>query len=183
MPGPPTTSGLSAKRGSCEASGTIKVSLPMMAWPQNEMSRAVSRTSSPIQDLNHWRSSSTRLTSAIGTSNTRRAMRVSRSNRSSASVSSKESRRRVSSRNASSGGIGASSIGYLSSVIKPIFSIFGFRKVGGLRRKQKAARLSGFFRQAGEENYFFFLALAFGRSVMEPSNTSAARPTDSCRVG
>ncbi len=48
---------------------------------------------------------------------------------------------------------------------------------------KKAAPKSGFFMQAGEENYFFFLALAFGRSVMEPSNTSAARPTDSCRVG
>ena len=33
-----------------------------------------------------------------------------------------------------------------------------------------------------EETYFFF-AFALGRSVMLPSNTSAARPTDSCRVG
>ncbi|EAW1720718.1 hypothetical protein AHX05_18230 [Salmonella enterica subsp. indica] len=32
------------------------------------------------------------------------------------------------------------------------------------------------------EDYFFF-AFGFGRSVMLPSKISAARPTDSCRVG
>ncbi|EAA8371694.1 hypothetical protein BHM08_20500 [Salmonella enterica] len=32
------------------------------------------------------------------------------------------------------------------------------------------------------EDYFFF-AFGFGRSVMLPSKISAARPTDSCKVG
>lgn len=31
--------------------------------------------------------------------------------------------------------------------------------------------------------FFFFTALAFGKSVIEPSNTSAARPIDSFNVG
>ena len=41
--------------------------------PQNEMSRAVSQASMPIRLLNHWRLASTRLTSAIGTSQVRAA--------------------------------------------------------------------------------------------------------------
>ena len=49
--------------------------------------------------------------------------------------------------------------------------------------KAKSRSFERLFYASGEENYFFFLALAFGRSVMEPSNTSAASPTDSCRVG
>ena len=47
----------------------------------------------PAQDLNHWRFSSTRLTSATSTLNKRLAMRVRRSNRSSAMVSSTLSER------------------------------------------------------------------------------------------
>lgn len=76
-----------------------------MAWPQNEISLGVSLTGRPIQDLNHWRFSSTRLTRAIGTPNIRFAMRVNRSKRSSDEVSSILSDLRVLSRVSSSGGI------------------------------------------------------------------------------
>jgi hypothetical protein len=59
-----------------------------MAWAQNAMSRDVSVAPlSPMHDLNHWRFSSTKLTTAIGTSNAAATIRVYLSNDSSGCVS------------------------------------------------------------------------------------------------
>jgi hypothetical protein len=49
---------------------------------------------------------------------------------------------------------------------------------------KKAPSGAFFIHRALSENYLLrFTAFAFGRSVIEPSNTSAARPIDSCNVG
>src|SRR3569833_564673 len=77
-----------------------------MACAQNEISRGVSRTSTPPHDLNHWRFESTIVTVEIGTLNTRRAILVSRSNLSSGGVSRIFSAYKTSSRAFSSGGMG-----------------------------------------------------------------------------
>src|SRR5262245_47626519 len=58
-----------------------------MAWLQNEMSREVSLMVTPTLDLNHWRSSSTRVIRAIGASQMRAANSVRSSNTSSGTVS------------------------------------------------------------------------------------------------
>lgn len=62
------TNGLSWKRWSCVTSETCSTFGCRMAWPQTECSRGVPPASSPISDLNHWRSGSTSETRAIATS-------------------------------------------------------------------------------------------------------------------
>src|SRR5580698_1695046 len=81
-----------------------------IACPQNETSREVSHTSSPALALNHWRLVSTSVTSAIGTENMVRAMRVSRLKRSSGPVSRRLSEWRVAILPSSSGGAGGGCI-------------------------------------------------------------------------
>src|SRR5713101_4289926 len=66
MCGSETTSGLSRKRSSASASGTTKTSDCKIAVEQKAMSRDVSAASTPMRDLNHWRSSSTREIRAMG---------------------------------------------------------------------------------------------------------------------
>jgi hypothetical protein len=102
--GEPVTSGLSQKRGSRLASLTTNTCSLRIAWPQNEIFRAVSQCVVPCFDLNHWRFSSTRLTRQISTPNSRFAMRVTRSNRSSDGVSRIRSECRLLSRSISSSG-------------------------------------------------------------------------------
>ncbi len=51
-------------------------------------------------------------------------------------------------------------------------------------QKQKQRPGALFYINCRSKNYFLRLtAFGFGRSVIEPSNTSAAKPTDSCSVG
>src|SRR5260370_15783217 len=87
MCGSETTSGLSRKRSSASASGTIEASDCKIAVEQKAMSRDVSEASIPTRDLNHWRSSSTREISAMGVSQTNEASRVRSSKDCSGSVS------------------------------------------------------------------------------------------------
>jgi len=108
MCGSPVTSGLSANRSSSAASGTTMVSSCRMAWPQNEMPRAVSHTSSPWRDLNHCRFSSMSDSSTMGMSNSCAANAVSRSNRSSGGVSRISNWRRACRRSSSWAGRGGS---------------------------------------------------------------------------
>ena len=83
MPGGPVTSGFSAKRGSCVASGTISGSGFSIATEQNETARSSSREPTPMHALCHWRSWSMSVTVEIAVPNTATAIRVRRSNRSS----------------------------------------------------------------------------------------------------
>ena len=66
MFGSPVTSGFERKRSSASASGITRISGFRIAWAQKETSRGVSETSRPRRDLNHCRSASTKVTSAIG---------------------------------------------------------------------------------------------------------------------
>ena len=93
-----TTSGLSRKRASTEASGTTKRSRCLMAWVQKAMLREVSRTETPTRALNHCRSASMRLMSAIGVPQISDASSARSSNARSGSVSRMRYRRRASSR-------------------------------------------------------------------------------------
>jgi hypothetical protein len=82
MLGLSVTAGLSRNRASVRASVTTKAPEPWIVELQNASARAPSFTSSPTDALNHCRSSSTSDTATIGTSNSRRASRTTRSNRS-----------------------------------------------------------------------------------------------------
>ena len=73
-------------RGSASASGMTSRSMPRMAWAQKASARGVSVASSPTLDLNHGRSRSKRLTSAIGAWQACAASRARPSNCSSATV-------------------------------------------------------------------------------------------------
>src|SRR5580658_739622 len=83
-----------------------------MAWAQNETLREDSRASIPTRDLNHWRSSSTRLIRATGTPQICEAISVRSSNACSGSVSRILYWRRAFSRPASSATAMSSSDGH-----------------------------------------------------------------------
>ena len=80
------------------ASGTTKSSRCWMAWAQKAMLREVSRAETPTRALNHCRSASTRLMSAIGVPQISEASSARSSNAFSGSVSRIRYRRRASSR-------------------------------------------------------------------------------------
>lgn len=67
MCGLPVTSGLWENTGCALASSTTTGSLlPFSAWAQKATARSVSWNGMPTAALNHWRSLSTKLTTAIG---------------------------------------------------------------------------------------------------------------------
>ncbi len=66
MSGCPVTSGLSAKRSSCVASGTTNTPSCKIACAQKASSRDVSEASKPKRALNHCRSASMSDTRAMG---------------------------------------------------------------------------------------------------------------------
>ena len=86
--GSPVTSGLSAKRGSMNASWTSNSCSSRIAWAQKATSRGVSVAARPTRALNHCRSSSMRLISAIGVSQMCDASLTTSSKSCSAGVSS-----------------------------------------------------------------------------------------------
>ena len=117
MNGSPVTSGLSTKRSSAW------VSLISSGWPENtawahiDAARGVSAAASPTRALNHWRSASTRLTSAIGVPHSCRASSAISVNAGSGSVSRIPQLRSAARRWLSLSGIAAAGITLL---IKPV---------------------------------------------------------------
>ncbi len=101
MNGGPVTSGLSAKRGSSRASGTISGAGVSIATAHSDAARGSSRLSTPTQALCHWRSESISVTVAIGVPKSAAAIRVRRSKRSSGAESRRLSERSAARRSAS----------------------------------------------------------------------------------
>ncbi|MFY9779806.1 MAG: hypothetical protein WAJ85_04760 [Candidatus Baltobacteraceae bacterium] len=99
MKGAPVTSGLAEKHSSLCASGTTKTRPGCaIAYLQNDTSRGISSISSPTLALNHCRSASTKLTSAMGVPHVFDASRAIVSNSSSGTVSRMSKARSISKR-------------------------------------------------------------------------------------